>query len=104
MGEQSPRRLGLPRLMSGKGTGTPRLVASEPRARVAPSVMADVRTLSCCGEARDRQLIQIAQLHDQSLCAVDEQGLPVVQGAVSDPFGAVSGHDQLNRGRLGMPR
>lgn len=45
----------------------------------------------------------IAQLYDHRVRAVDEQGLPVVQSAVSDAFGTVPGHDQLDRRRLGMP-
>jgi hypothetical protein len=37
--------------------------------------------------------VPVAQLYDHDAWVVDEQGLPVVQGAVSDPFGAVPGHD-----------
>lgn len=43
------------------------------------------------------------QLYDHRLLTVDEEGLPVVQGTVRDAFGAVPGHDQLDRCRLGMP-
>ena len=43
------------------------------------------------------------ELYELCVWAVDEQGLPVVQGAVSDPFGTVAGHDGLDRRRLGMP-
>ncbi len=43
------------------------------------------------------------QLYDHRLLTVDEEGLPVVQGTVRDAFGAVPGHDQLDRCRLGVP-
>jgi len=45
----------------------------------------------------------MTQLDDPRFSTVDEQGLPVVKSAVSEPFGAVPGHDQLDRRRLGMP-
>jgi hypothetical protein len=46
----------------------------------------------------------MAQLYDPRFRAVDEQDLPVAKSAVSDSLGAVPGHDQLDRSRLGMPR
>ncbi len=47
------------------------------------------------------RLAVMVQLYDHRLRAVDEQGLPVVQGAVRDAFGAVPGHHQFDRRRLG---
>ena len=44
-----------------------------------------------------------AGLYDLGFWAVDEQGLPVVKGAVGDAFGAVPGHHVFDGGRLGMP-
>ncbi len=64
---------------------------------------------------RDWQQCEILTLHadehpepwcaldDHRLRAVDEQGLPVVQGAVRGAVGAVPGHHPLDRRRLGMP-
>ncbi len=45
----------------------------------------------------------IAQLYDHRVWAVEEQGLPILQGAVSNAFGAVPGHGLLDGSHLGCP-
>ena len=60
--------------------------------------------MSGCSPRSGGRLDMMAQLYDPRFRAVDEQDLPVAKSAVSDSLGAVPGHDQLDRSRLGMPR
>jgi len=62
------------------------------------------RVMSGCSPRGGGGLDLMAQLYDPRFRAVDKQDLPVAKSAVSDSLGAVPGHDQLDRSRLGMPR
>ena len=44
------------------------------------------------------------RLYNRGIRAVNEKGLPVAQGTVRDPFGAVAGHDVVHRRRLRVAR
>jgi hypothetical protein len=47
-------------------------------------------------------LLASPRLYGRGVGAVNEQDLPVVQGMVTDPFGAVSGHGVVHRSRFRM--
>jgi hypothetical protein len=50
----------------------------------------------------NRPFLPRPRLDDQRVGAIDDHCLPVVQSAVSDLLGAVSGHDLIDGSRLWM--
>lgn len=95
------------RMAAGQGglahSSDPTRVIHRNRARKC-AFMPLVGVMSGCSPWSGGRQDLMAQLYDPRFRAVDEQGLPVVKSAVCDSFGAVPGHDQLDRSRLGMPR